>query len=105
LNYLDEFRDPSTARKIAGAIKAITTQPWNIMEVCGGQTHSIIKYGIDQLLPDQINLIHGPGCPVCVTPLAYIDKALAIAVQPEVIFSSFGDMLRVPGSHYDRWTR
>jgi len=101
MNYLDDFRDPATAKKIAAAIKAITTQPWNIMEVCGGQTHSIIKYGIDQLLPDQVNLIHGPGCPVCVTPLAYIDKALAIAAQPGVIFCSFGDMLRVPGSHHD----
>ncbi|MDP1772657.1 MAG: hydrogenase formation protein HypD [Methylobacter sp.] len=101
MNYLDDFRDPATAKKIAAAIKAITTQPWNIMEVCGGQTHSIIKYGIDQLLPDQVNLIHGPGCPVCVTPLAYIDKALAIAAQPNVIFCSFGDMLRVPGSHHD----
>jgi hydrogenase expression/formation protein HypD len=101
LNYLNEFRDPATAKKIAAAIKSITTQPWNIMEVCGGQTHSIIKYGIDQLLPEQINLIHGPGCPVCVTPLAYIDKALAIAAQPGVIFCSFGDMLRVPGSHHD----
>ncbi|HEY8157274.1 MAG TPA: hydrogenase formation protein HypD [Methylobacter sp.] len=101
MNYLDEFRDPATAKKIAAAIKAVTTQPWNIMEVCGGQTHSIIKYGIDQLLPDQISLIHGPGCPVCVTPLAYIDKALAIASQPNVIFCSFGDMLRVPGSHHD----
>ncbi|MDO9047305.1 MAG: hydrogenase formation protein HypD [Methylobacter sp.] len=101
MNYLDEFRDPATAKKITAAIKSITTQPWNIMEVCGGQTHSIIKYGIDQLLPDEINLIHGPGCPVCVTPLAYIDKALAIAAQPEVIFCSFGDMLRVPGSHHD----
>jgi hydrogenase expression/formation protein HypD len=99
--YLDDFRDPTTAKKLTSAIKAITTQPWNIMEVCGGQTHSIIKYGIDQLLPDHINLIHGPGCPVCVTPLAYIDKALAIAAQTEVIFCSFGDMLRVPGSHHD----
>jgi hydrogenase expression/formation protein HypD len=101
MNYLNEFRDPETAKKIAAAIKAVTTQPWNIMEVCGGQTHSIIKYGIDQLLPEQINLIHGPGCPVCVTPLAYIDKALAIASQPNVIFCSFGDMLRVPGSHHN----
>ena len=101
MKYLDEYRDPETVKKLATAIKAITTQPWNIMEVCGGQTHSIIKYGIDQLLPDQINLIHGPGCPVCVTPLAYIDKALAIAAQPGVIFCSFGDMLRVPGSHHD----
>ncbi len=101
MKYLDEYRDPVTVKKLVTAIKAITTQPWNIMEVCGGQTHSIIKYGIDQLLPDTINLIHGPGCPVCVTPLSFIDKALAIAVQPEVIFCSFGDMLRVPGSHHD----
>lgn len=101
MKYLAEFRDPATARKQVSAIKAITTRPWNIMEVCGGQTHSIIKYGIDQLLPDSINLIHGPGCPVCVTPLEYIDKALAIAQLPGVIFCSFGDMLRVPGSQGD----
>ncbi|MGR8999824.1 MAG: hydrogenase formation protein HypD [Gammaproteobacteria bacterium] len=101
MKYLDEFRAPETVKKLTSAIKSITTQPWNIMEVCGGQTHSIIKYGIDQLLPGEINLIHGPGCPVCVTPLSYIDKALAIAVQPGVIFCSFGDMLRVPGSHHD----
>jgi hydrogenase expression/formation protein HypD len=75
MTYLDQYRSPETAKKLTAAIKAITTQPWNIMEVCGGQTHSIIKYNIDQLLPDKINLIHGPGCPVCVTPLAYIDKA------------------------------
>ncbi|CAA9890737.1 protein required for maturation of hydrogenases [Candidatus Methylobacter favarea] len=101
MKYLDEYRHPEIVKKLAAAIKAITTQPWNIMEVCGGQTHSIIKYGIDQLLPGEINLIHGPGCPVCVTPLAYIDKALAIAAQPEVIFCSFGDMLRVPGTDHD----
>lgn len=101
MKYLNEYRDPETVKKLVDAIRTITTQPWHIMEVCGGQTHSIIKYGIDQLLPDQIHLIHGPGCPVCVTPLAYIDKALAIAAQPEVIFCSFGDMLRVPGSHLD----
>jgi hydrogenase expression/formation protein HypD len=101
MKYLDEYRDPGIVKKLAAEIKAITTRPWNIMEVCGGQTHSIIKYGIDQLLPPEINLIHGPGCPVCVTPLAYIDKALAIAAQPGVIFCSFGDMLRVPGSKND----
>jgi hydrogenase expression/formation protein HypD len=101
MKYLDEYRAAETVKKLVSAIKAITTQPWQIMEVCGGQTHSIIKYGIDQLIPDEINLIHGPGCPVCVTPLAAIDKALAIAIQPEVIFCSFGDMLRVPGSHRD----
>lgn len=101
MKYLNEYRDPDTVNKLVTAIKAITTQPWQIMEVCGGQTHNIIKYGIDQLIPDAITLIHGPGCPVCVTPLAAIDKALAIAMQSEVIFCSFGDMLRVPGSQYD----
>ncbi len=95
------FRDPAIAKKLVAAIEKNCTQPWNIMEVCGGQTHSIIQYGIDQLLPDTIRLIHGPGCPVCVTPLAYIDKALAIASLPDIIFCSFGDMLRVPSSHDD----
>lgn len=95
------FRDPVTSKKLLNAIANITTQHWTLMEVCGGQTHSIIKYGIDSLLPEKIRLIHGPGCPVCVTPLAYIDKALAIAAQPQVIFCSFGDMLRVPGSQLD----
>jgi hydrogenase expression/formation protein HypD len=101
MKYLDEYRDPVTAKKLVAAIASVTTKPWTIMEVCGGQTHSIIKYGIDQLLPNAINLIHGPGCPVCVTPLAYIDKALAIAQLPDVILCSFGDMLRVPGSQSD----
>jgi len=101
VNNLRAYRDPATVKKLLSAIHANTTQPWRIMEVCGGQTHSIIKYGIDQLLPEKIRLIHGPGCPVCVTPLAYIDKALAIAAQPAVIFCSFGDMLRVPGSKQD----
>ncbi len=95
------FRDPVVAKKLVAAIQQISTQPWTIMEVCGGQTHSIIQYGIDQLLPDNIRLIHGPGCPVCVTPLEYIDKALAIANVPNIIFCSFGDMLRVPSSHQD----
>ena len=95
------FRDPLIAKKLIAAIAKISTQSWTIMEVCGGQTHSIIQYGIDQLLPDNIRLIHGPGCPVCVTPLAYIDKALAIANVPDIIFCSFGDMLRVPSSHSD----
>ena len=95
------FRDPAIAKQLVAAITKITTQQWAIMEVCGGQTHSIIQYGIDQLLPDNIRLIHGPGCPVCVTPIAYIDKALALASLPEIIFCSFGDMLRVPSSHYD----
>jgi hydrogenase expression/formation protein HypD len=101
VKYLDEFSDPDLARHLLDQIHARTTRPWAIMEVCGGQTHSIIRHGIDQLLPDDIELIHGPGCPVCVTPLEIIDKALAIASRPEVIFCSFGDMLRVPGSGSD----
>jgi hydrogenase expression/formation protein HypD len=101
MKYLEEFRDPVMARRLLDEIHHITTRPWALMEVCGGQTHSIIRNGIDQLLPAQIELIHGPGCPVCVTPLAIIDKALAIAARPEVIFCSFGDMLRVPGSDKD----
>ena len=101
MKYLDEFRDPELAEKLLNEIKQTVKKKWAIMEVCGGQTHSIIRNGIDQLLPENIELIHGPGCPVCVTPLAIIDKALAIAAQPNVIFCSFGDMLRVPGSEKD----
>lgn len=101
MKYLDEFRNPEIAKHLLDEIHAITTRHWAIMEVCGGQTHSIIRNGIDQLLPDKIELIHGPGCPVCVTPLEMIDKALAIAALPNLIFCSFGDMLRVPGSHGD----
>jgi len=101
MKYLDEFRDPEIARRLLDEIRRTVTRPWALMEVCGGQTHSIIRNGIDQLLPEQIELIHGPGCPVCVTPLEMIDKALAIAAKPGVIFCSFGDMLRVPGSRED----
>jgi hydrogenase expression/formation protein HypD len=101
MKYLDEFSDPDLARKLVEEIKGATSQRWSIMEVCGGQTHSIIRHGIDQLLPDTIEMIHGPGCPVCVTPLEIIDKALEIASRPDVIFCSFGDMLRVPGSDKD----
>lgn len=101
MKYLDEFADPDLARSLFAQIQAATTRPWAIMEVCGGQTHSIIRNGIDQLLPPEIELVHGPGCPVCVTPLEMIDRALAIASRPDVIFCSFGDMLRVPGSQYD----
>ncbi|MFC7488529.1 hydrogenase formation protein HypD [Knoellia sp. CPCC 206453] len=101
MKYLDEFSDPVLAGKLVDQIHAVTTQPWAMMEVCGGQTHSIIRHGIDQLLPEGLEMIHGPGCPVCVTPLELIDKALAIAEQPGVIFCSFGDMLRVPGSSKD----
>ncbi len=98
---MDEYRDAELAQKFAREIHRITTRPWKIMEVCGGQTHAIVKYGIDELLPKPITLIHGPGCPVCVTPLEVIDQALEIAARPEVIFTSFGDMLRVPGSTTD----
>ena len=101
MKYLEEFRDPDLAQRLLDDIRRTVTKPWAIMEVCGGQTHSIIRNGIDQLLPAKVELIHGPGCPVCVTPLEIIDKALAIAAQPGVIFCSFGDMLRVPGSDKD----
>jgi len=101
VKFLDEYRDGELAQKLAAEIRRITTKPWTIMEVCGGQTHAIVKFGIDELLPKPIELIHGPGCPVCVTPLEMIDKALEIAARPDVIFTSFGDMLRVPGSTTD----
>jgi len=101
MRFVDEYRDEALARKYSEQLHAITTRPWTIMEVCGGQTHTIVKYGIESLLPDKIGLVHGPGCPVCVTPLEMIDKAIAIASRPDVIFSSFGDMLRVPGSSRD----
>ena len=101
MRYVDEFNDPDLAKRLLADIHATVTQPWAIMEVCGGQTHSIIRHGIDQLIPDQVELIHGPGCPVCVTPLELIDQALEIASRPGVIFCSFGDMLRVPGSGRD----
>jgi hydrogenase expression/formation protein HypD len=101
VKYLDEYRDVDAARQYACEIARTTTQPWSIMEVCGGQTHSILKFGLDQLLPECVTLIHGPGCPVCVTPLELIDQALEIASRPNTIFCSFGDMLRVPGSTAD----
>jgi hydrogenase expression/formation protein HypD len=101
MRFIDEYRDAATARKISEQIHGVTTKPWTIMEICGGQTHTIVKYGIESLLPDTITLVHGPGCPVCVTPLELIDKAIAIASRPDVIFTSYGDMLRVPGSTKD----
>jgi hydrogenase expression/formation protein HypD len=101
VKYLDEYRDADDAQQMAAALQRVTTRSWTIMEVCGGQTHAIMKYGIDTLLPDGIELAHGPGCPVCVTPVELINKALAIAARPEVIFCSFGDMLRVPGTDED----
>src|SRR3954468_15680725 len=101
MKFLDEYRDEAVAQTIVAEIRRLVTRPWVLMEVCGGQTHSIIKYGIDRLLPEEVELVHGPGCPVCVTSLEMIDKAHAIAQRPDVIFCSFGDMLRVPGSDGD----
>ncbi len=101
MKHLDEYRDGPASRKLAAAIARMVTRPWTIMEVCGGQTHSIVKYGIDHILPPEVELVHGPGCPVCVTSLEMIDRAHAIASRPDVIFCSFGDMLRVPGSRGD----
>jgi hydrogenase expression/formation protein HypD len=101
MKYIDEYRDAHAVRRFARAIKQITTRKWSLMEICGGQTHAIVKFGIDELLPPQITLLHGPGCPVCVTPVELIDKAVDIAALSNVIFTSFGDMLRVPGTHGD----
>ncbi len=101
MKYIEEYRDGELARKLLDDLAKTVTRPWTLMEVCGGQTHSIIKSGLDRLLPEQISLIHGPGCPVCVTPLELVDKAIALASKPEVIFTSYGDMLRVPGSSRD----
>lgn len=101
MKYLDEYRDGQLARKLASEIAAVATKPWVLMEICGGQTHTIMRYGLDELLPPTVELVHGPGCPVCVTPLETIDKAIALALRPDVILVSYGDMLRVPGSNSD----
>ncbi len=101
MRFVDEFRDADFAHTLLGRIRAIVSKPWTIMEVCGGQTHTIVRYGIDELLPTEITLVHGPGCPVCVTPIEMIDLALKVVKRPEVILCSFGDMLRVPGSSGD----
>ena len=101
MRFIDEYRNEADAQKFIQAIHQLVTRPWTIMEICGGQTHTLIKSGLDRMLPPEVTLIHGPGCPVCVTPLELIDKAVAIARRPEVIFTSFGDMLRVPGSESD----
>ena len=101
MKYMDEYRDAATVRKYVDAINKITVHPWTIMEVCGGQTHAIVRFGIQDLLPEKINLVHGPGCPVCVTPVEMVNKAIAIAGLRQVIFCSFGDMLRVPGTEKD----
>lgn len=101
MKYLDEYRDGEITRQLLEEIQGVVTRPWALMEVCGGQTHSILRSGLDRLLPPEISLIHGPGCPVCVTPLELIDRAVVLASQPGVILTSYGDMLRVPGSQYD----
>jgi hydrogenase expression/formation protein HypD len=101
MKFVDEYRDGASVRRWADAIAAATTRPWTIMEICGGQTHAIVKYGLDALLPPSITLVHGPGCPVCVTPIEIIDAAILLASRPDVILCSFGDMLRVPGSDTD----
>jgi hydrogenase expression/formation protein HypD len=101
MKYIHDFRDAELVRATLDQITHLVTRPWVIMEICGGQTHAIVRHGLDQLLPKEIELVHGPGCPVCVTPLEMLDKALAIAARPEVIFTSYGDMLRVPGSASD----
>ena len=101
MKYLDEYRDPALARQLLDELRRTATKPWRIMEVCGGQTHTLVRQGIDELLPAGIRMIHGPGCPVCVTPLETLDRAMAVAARPGVIFTSFGDMLRVPGSETD----
>ncbi len=101
MKHLEEYRDAHLVRGVLDDLRRRVTRPWVIMEICGGQTHSIVRHGLDRLLPDSIELVHGPGCPVCVTSLELIDKALAIASRPEVIFASYGDMLRVPGSGRD----
>lgn len=101
MKFVDEYRQPDEARRLLSLIHETVTRPWTIMEVCGGQTHSLLRHGIDRALPPSLTLVHGPGCPVCVTPVERIDTALAIAALPQVVFCSFGDMLRVPGSSSD----
>ena len=101
MRFVDEYRDGESVRKFARSIRGLVTRPWTLMEICGGQTHTLIRFGIDEMLPPSVTMVHGPGCPVCVTPLEMIDRAIAIARRPGVVFTSFGDMLRVPGSKTD----
>jgi len=101
MKFVDEYRHAPTAQRYLAELRALVTRPWTLMEVCGGQTHAIVRFGLDELLPPAVSLLHGPGCPVCVTPVELIDRAVAIAEQPDVTFCSFGDMLRVPGSGRD----
>lgn len=104
MKYIDEYRDPVLARRVIERIHALVTREWTIMEVCGGQTHTIVRFGLLELLPSRVTLLHGPGCPVCVTPLELIDGAIALVARQDVILCSFGDMLRVPGSEQDLLT-
>ena len=104
MKYIDEYRDPAKVQILLNEIGKVVTRPWMLMEICGGQTHAFLHHGLDEMLPGGIELVHGPGCPVCVTPLEQIDKALAIAARSDVIFASYGDMLRVPGSTVDLFT-
>src|SRR5271155_3241141 len=101
MKYLDEYRDEKIARGIVAELARRATRSWVLMEVCGGQTHTLMRYGIDELIPSAVELVHGPGCPVCVTPIEMVDRAVKIASFPGVIFTSYGDMLRVPGSESD----
>ena len=101
MRYIDEYRDPNIAHALVDKIHARVAHPWVLMEICGGQTHTLMRYGIDELIPPQVELVHGPGCPVCVTPIEIVDKAVEIASRPDVIFVSYGDMLRVPGTKSD----
>lgn len=101
MKYVDEYRDEAGAQKMIRAIRRTVTRPWAVMEICGGQTHTLLRSGIDQMLPELVTLVHGPGCPVCVTPLEMIDRAIEVALRPKTIFTSFGDMMRVPGSRMD----
>jgi hydrogenase expression/formation protein HypD len=104
MKFVTEYRDADAVSRVMDELRRTVTRPWTLMEICGGQTHAIVRYGLDQLLPPEIELVHGPGCPVCVTPVELVDKALAIASRPGVIFCSFGDMLRVPGSNGDLYS-
>ena len=104
MKYVDEYRDAALVHKLAASITRITTRPWTIMEICGGQTHAIVKFGLDELLPENITLVHGPGCPVCVTSAELIDQAVELALEHNAILCSFGDMLRVPGNTIDLLT-
>jgi hydrogenase expression/formation protein HypD len=101
VKFVDEYRDAALVNGLAGAIARTVTRPWTVMEICGGQTHAIVKFGLDELLPKGVTLVHGPGCPVCVTALETIDQAIQLASRPDVTLVSYGDMLRVPGSHAD----